>query len=200
MGGLSKAAGVRSVAIGTRANAYGEESIAIGGGLKQGSDNKIGSAVAQGLKAISIGSDSIGFQHYAVAIGAKSRALLLKSVALGSYSVADVDAGVRGYDPVEDEPSKNVSFVWKSSVGAVSVGNRKEGLTRQIIGVAAGTEDTDAVNVAQLKALRGMISEKGGWNLTVNNDNNTVVSSGGALDLSSGSKNLKIAKDGKRIM
>ncbi|CAF26963.1 trimeric autotransporter adhesin BapA [Bartonella henselae] len=198
LGGLSKAAGARSVAIGTRANAYGEESIAIGGGLKQGSDNKIGSAVAQGLKAISIGSDSVGFQHYAVAIGAKSRALLLKSVALGSYSVADVDAGVRGYDPVEDEPSKNVSFVWKSSVGAVSVGNRKEGLTRQIIGVAAGTEDTDAVNVAQLKALRGMISEKGGWNLTVNNDNNTVVSSGGALDLSSGSKNLKIAKDGKK--
>ncbi|ETS09170.1 hypothetical protein O97_00462, partial [Bartonella henselae str. Zeus] len=198
LGGLSKAAGARSVAIGTRANAYGEESIAIGGGLKQGSDNKIGSAVAQGLKAISIGSDSVGFQHYAVAIGAKSRALLLKSVALGSYSVADVDAGVRGYDPVEDEPSKNVSFVWKSSVGAVSVGNRKEGLTRQIIGVAAGTEDTDAVNVAQLKALRGMISEKGGWNLTVNNDNNTVVSSGGALDLSSGSKNLKIVKDGKK--
>ncbi|MDM9991503.1 hypothetical protein QVL73_07540, partial [Bartonella henselae] len=198
LGGLSQAMGNRSVAIGTRAKAQGEESIAIGGGLKQGSDNKIGSAVAQGLKAISIGSDSIGFQHYAVAIGAKSRALLLKSVALGSYSVADVDAGVRGYDPVEDEPSKNVSFVWKSSVGAVSVGNRKEGLTRQIIGVAAGTEDTDAVNVAQLKALRGMISEKGGWNLTVNNDNNTVVSSGGALDLSSGSKNLKIAKDGKK--
>ncbi|CDO46186.1 surface protein/adhesin [Bartonella henselae] len=196
LGGLSKAAGARSVAIGTRAKAQGEESIAIGSSVKNG--DKDGSAVAQGAKAIAIGSNSISFQHYAVAVGAKAHALLSKTVALGYDSVADVDAGIRGYDPVEDEPSKDVSFVWKSSLGAVSVGNRKEGLTRQIIGVAAGTEDTDAVNVAQLKALRGMISEKGGWNLTVNNDNNTVVSSGGALDLSSGSKNLKIVKDGKK--
>lgn len=49
---------------------------------------------------------------------------------------------------------------WTSRRGAVSVGNDKTGFTRQITGVAAGSEDTDAVNVAQLKALDNKVTDK----------------------------------------
>ena len=72
-------------------------------------------------------------------------------MALGSWSVADTAAGVSGYDPSTQAASTDTSAAWKSTLGAVSVGDKTEGYTRQITNVAAGTADTDAVNVAQLK-------------------------------------------------
>ncbi|MED9853337.1 MAG: S-layer homology domain-containing protein, partial [Succiniclasticum sp.] len=71
--------------------------------------------------------------------------------ALGAGSVASVDKGVAGYDPTTKAASKKTDKVWKSTLAAVSVGNADN--TRQITNVAAGFEDTDAVNVAQLKAV-----------------------------------------------
>ena len=73
-------------------------------------------------------------------------------VALGSGSVASIGAGVSGWDPTTKEVSTKDSNVWKSSWAAVSVGDAANKFTRQITNVAAGYNDTDAVNVAQLKA------------------------------------------------
>ena len=77
-------------------------------------------------------------------------------VALGSDSVASVASGVAGYDPNTKVASTTDSATWKSTLAAVSVGVPTDGgaatATRQITGVAAGMQDTDAVNVAQLKA------------------------------------------------
>ena len=89
-----------------------------------------------------------------IAMGVKAQATTIGGVALGANSVADREMGVAGYDPSTGEASLNTSPVWKSMTGAVSVGNASGSVTRQIIGVAAGSKDTDAVNVAQLKALR----------------------------------------------
>lgn len=58
-----------------------------------------------------------------------------------------------GYDPSTKAASADTSAAWRSTVSAASVGDKAKGYTRQITGVAAGTQDTDAVNVAQLKAL-----------------------------------------------
>ena len=71
-------------------------------------------------------------------------------VALGSWSVASTDKDVEGYDPLKKGASESADKAWKSSWAAVSVGDETH--TRQITGVAAGFADTDAVNVAQLKA------------------------------------------------
>lgn len=79
-------------------------------------------------------------------------------VALGSGSIASVDKGAAGYDPSTDTASTNTSATWKATAAAVSVGDVSKGVTRQITGVAAGTEDTDAVNVAQMKALNAAIA------------------------------------------
>ena len=74
-------------------------------------------------------------------------------VALGARSVAAVDAGVAGYDPSTKAASTDTSSTWQATEAAVSVGDATKHVTRQITGVAAGSEDTDAVNVAQLKKV-----------------------------------------------
>ena len=95
------------------------------------------------------------------------------SVALGARSVSAVDAGVAGYDPSIKAASTDTSSVWKATEAAVSVGDATKHVTRQITGVAAGSEDTDAVNVAQLKKVEAK-AEAAKTNVTAG-DNVTVA-------------------------
>ncbi|WP_455236554.1 S-layer homology domain-containing protein [Veillonella sp.] len=96
--------------------------------------------------------------HDAVAIGHNTDVSTESGVALGSASKATVAAGAVGYDILTNAPSTDTSATWKSTASAVSVGDVANDVTRQITSVAAGTNDTDAVNVAQLKRLHDMIS------------------------------------------
>ena len=96
--------------------------------------------------------------HDAVALGHNTDVSIEGGVALGSGSKATVAAGAVGYDILTNAPSTDTSATWKSTASAVSVGDVANGATRQITSVAAGTNDTDAVNVAQLKRLHDMIS------------------------------------------
>lgn len=96
--------------------------------------------------------------HNAVAIGHNTDVSTEGGIALGSGSKATVVAGAVGYDILTNAPSTDTSATWKSTSSAVSVGDVANGVTRQITSVAAGTNDTDAVNVAQLKRLNDMIS------------------------------------------
>ena len=111
--------------------------------------------------AVIIGSSDNGMTttvHDAVALGHNTDVSTEGGVALGSGSKATVAAGAVGYDILTNAPSTDTSSTWKSTVSAVSVGDVANGVTRQITSVAAGTNDTDAVNVAQLKRLHDMIS------------------------------------------
>lgn len=111
--------------------------------------------------AVIIGSSDNGTTttvHDAVALGHNTDVSIEGGVALGSASKATVAAGAVGYDILTNAPSTDTSATWKSTASAVSVGDVANGVTRQITSVAAGTNDTDAVNVAQLKRLHDMIS------------------------------------------
>ena len=111
--------------------------------------------------AVIIGSSDNGTTtavHDAVALGHNTDVSTEGGVALGSGSKATVAAGAVGYDILTNAPSTDTSSTWKSIASAVSVGDVANGVTRQITSVAAGTNDTDAVNVAQLKRLHDMIS------------------------------------------
>ena len=111
--------------------------------------------------AVIIGSSDNGTTtavHDAVAIGHNTDVSTEGGVALGNGSKATVAAGAVGYDILTNAPSTDTSATWKSTASAVSVGDVANGVTRQITSVAAGTNDTDAVNVAQLKRLHDMIS------------------------------------------
>lgn len=85
-----------------------------------------------------------------VILGYKANAAVDGGVAIGSGSLANIEAGVFGWDPGTNKASTTDSMEWKSSWAAVSVGDGTH--TRQITNVAAGFNATDAVNVAQLKA------------------------------------------------
>ena len=86
-----------------------------------------------------------------VMIGHNADVTVNGGVALGANSVASTDKGVAGYDLSTGAASTETSVAWKSTAAAVSVGDVDHKVTRQITGVAAGLNDTDAVNVAQLK-------------------------------------------------
>ena len=94
----------------------------------------------------------------AVAIGTDTKVLFDGGVALGANSNANRSANESGgYDISTQAVSTDTSPTWKATDSAVSVGDVSNGVTRQIISVAAGTNDTDAVNVAQLKRIQNLI-------------------------------------------
>ena len=90
-------------------------------------------------------------------LGHNANATVEGGVALGADSVASVDKGAVGYDLANGDHSGDTTGVWKSKAAAVSVGDASKKITRQITNVAAGKEDTDAVNVAQLKAISNTV-------------------------------------------
>lgn len=143
IGSSANASHYDSIAFGSSAQALGNRSIALG---FQSSASNAGS--------LSIGSSSEASYENGVALGRYAKAQATYGVALGADSVANRASGQTGYVPSVGKITSTPTPTWKSALGAVSVGSGTEGSekTRQIIHVAAGSEDTDAVNVAQLKA------------------------------------------------
>ena len=161
--GSNDGGGQRGLALGNRLTVKGEEAVAVGTNASATAD-----------WAITMGTKSSAEKETAMAFGYDSHAKANHGVALGAWSVADTAAGASGYDPSTQAASTDTSAAWKSTLGAVSVGDKTEGYTRQITNVAAGTQDTDAVNVAQLKkAVAGAAD-----------GNDTLVSGSNGLSLS----------------
>ena len=165
--GSDDGGGQRGLALGNRLTVKGEEAVAVGTNASATAD-----------WAIAMGKNSKAEKETAMAFGYDSHAKVAGGVALGSWSVVDTAAGVSGYDPSTKAASTDTSAAWKSTVGAVSVGDASKGITRQITGVAAGAADTDAVNVAQLKkveatAAAAKTNVTAGDNVTVTHDSTT---------------------------
>lgn len=174
--------GTMSTAIGYGSGSWGDYSTAIGGGY----------AKAEGQYATAIGTSSQATAENAVALGGAAKANVYGGVALGTSSVADraAEAGV----VAAFAPEGADGLTWKANAGAVSVGSNT--ITRQITNVAAGSEATDAVNVAQLRAA----TENAGWNLSTNGvaTEATNVKPGESVDFS-GDKNIKVSNTGKDV-
>ena len=165
--GPDNGGGYRGLALGNNLTVKGEEAVAVGTNASATAD-----------WAIAMGKNSKAEKETAMAFGYDSHAKVSGGVALGSWSVVDTAAGVSGYDPSTKAASTDTSAAWKSTVGAVSVGDASKGITRQITGVAAGAADTDAVNVAQLKkveatAAAAKTNVTAGDNVTVTHDSTT---------------------------
>ncbi|MCT6880972.1 MAG: hypothetical protein M3Z51_01260, partial [Snodgrassella alvi] len=143
------ASGITSIAMGVGSQATGTSAVALGS-----------LATSDGIGSVAVGLSSVAQKDSATAVGANANATLEKSVALGSDSLANTDAGVVGFDPSgKNTNTTNQSATWKSTAAAVAIGNSTSQITRQINGLAAGTADTDAVNVAQLKNLANYTSD-----------------------------------------
>ena len=169
-------AGAQSTAIGAYAGSWGLASTAVGGFSK-----------AEGKLATAVGYNSKANVDYGTALGDYSEVTAGWGVAIGASSVADRESGVVG----AFAPEGADSLTWRANGGAVSVGSAT--LTRQITNVAAGSEATDAVNVAQLKAA----TENAGWNLSTGKEitNPTKVKSGAIVDFSGDDENITVSKE-----
>ena len=176
-GGFNTASGVQSnafgadnLASGTNSNAFGIEnkvggkySLAFGHGNVIGSTSENAIALGKGIKIGATGYDRLNKKFIdetdvsgAVALGNEAGVAVQGGVALGEKSVADRGKGTVGYDASGADHSNDTDGVWKATASAVSVGAPVRGaasVTRQITGVAAGSADTDAVNVAQLRQI-----------------------------------------------
>lgn len=157
LGSRAKAAGTAGVGIGMLANATKDYSIAIGGESSSTADNSIAigrkSSVSEN-DGIAIGTRSNASAVKSIAIGDGASATTADGVAIGSKSIASTAAGVAGYNANTgrtDTYANLTGATLTSTLGGVAVGTT--GQTRQINYVAAGTADTDAVNVAQLKSV-----------------------------------------------
>ena len=168
--GSNDGGGQRGLALGNRLTVKGEEAVAVGTNASATAD-----------WAITMGTKSSAEKETAMAFGYDSHAKANHGVALGAWSVADTAAGASGYDPSTQAASTDTSAAWKSTLGAVSVGDKTEGYTRQITNVAAGTQDTDAVNVAQLKKA---VAGAADGNDTLVNGSNGLSLSGKTLSMS----------------
>lgn len=156
-GSYSKATGQWAVALGQGAEANNEASVAVGFHTLAGYHGFAGGSYS---KSLGMGSVALGggeTEHdafFSLAVGRGAVAKLQNSVALGGGSIASREKGKIGYDSTATDHSGDTTGIWKSTEAAIAVGDSGNKITRQITGVAAGSEDTDAVNVAQLKALR----------------------------------------------
>ena len=157
LGNRTKVGGTAGVGIGMLANATKDYSIAIGGESSSTADNSIAigrkSSVSEN-DGIAIGTRSNASAAKSIAIGDGASATTADGVAIGSKSVASTAAGVAGYNANTgrtDTYANLTGATLTSTLGGVAVGTT--GQTRQINYVAAGTADTDAVNVAQLKSV-----------------------------------------------
>ncbi len=181
--GASSDKGYNAIAIGAT-KAHGTNSVAIGVGYPRssgaiGADSITIKGYADADNSMSLGYISRAVSSGAVSLGYNAQTITENGVALGSNSFADVSSGKVGYlSNGEDSPT------WVSTLGSVSVGYRgyeKNGIsinkpeTRQITSLAAGTQDTDAVNVAQLKASTNEIVNILGGNATVDPSGNVTM-------------------------
>ena len=153
LGRTANAANDGSVAVGWNAEATGDHAIAIGGDSKGAAfPNSPGTFAAENNKTTATATN-------AIAIGHKATANIEGGVALGSESKTTKDAGEIGYNPATGRTNdykkltNNTKAALTSTRAAVSIGDDSASVTRQLTGLAAGTQDTDAVNVAQLKAV-----------------------------------------------
>lgn len=185
----------------SRIGTYAYGSTAVGNSTEVEANSNCATVIGYKAKTVAGGS-------YGTALGASSKVSVNEGVALGSYSIASTAKGEAGYDALTGENSTDTSITWKATSAAVSVGGRVtmssgyKDVTRQITNVAAGTQDTDAVNVAQLK--RAMEKANKGWKLSTEGGAANQVASEATVDFSGkkdagNHQNITVSNDGNNV-
>ena len=178
IGAETYAKGKRTTVVGNTSWATSDDSVAIGSYVNSNDSGTAG--VSNGQESVSIGHKAQATRNGAIAQGSHAKATGNYSTAMGAYTDASASfgvalgtnsestresgarTGVSGYVPegttISDEEKS--SATWTSTMGEASVGYTIDGNkgTRQVTHVAAGSQDTDAVNVAQLKAVNANVS------------------------------------------
>ena len=228
IGWANRSSAENATSIGFSATASGKQAVAIGGGdeydpvrpdpsdptgtAKIGTDLAKNYTTASGEHSVAIGSYAKATTNNSLAFGKNATANIENGVALGSESKTTVAAGVTGYNPADSRTNKystQAGAVGTATLAAVSIGDGSD-KTRQLTGLAAGTADTDAVNVAQLKNVNLKYAADTGnsdvllkdGTLTVNGDGDlisTAVQTNGAIKVTAKKGGTITNTDGKAV-
>lgn len=151
-----------AIAIGDRAQATKAQTVALG--ESAAATGAVSQAIGANSKSIgdysnAIGAGAVANNFKSTALGFKASANIDSSIALGSHSVAETARDVGGYIPKTKGTGSSSDTAFYSTAGALSIGDETAGYRRQITNVSAGSKDTDAVNVAQLKSLQELVKD-----------------------------------------
>lgn len=151
-----------AIAIGDRAQATKAQAVALG--QSAAATGAVSQAIGENSKSIgdysnAIGAGAVANNFKSTALGFKASANIDSSIALGSHSVAETARDVGGYIPKTKGTGSSSDTAFYSTAGALSIGDETAGYRRQITNVSAGSKDTDAVNVAQLKSLQELVKD-----------------------------------------
>lgn len=151
-----------AIAIGDRAQATKAQAVALG--ESAAATGAVSQAIGANSKSIgdysnAIGAGAVANNFKSTALGFKASANIDSSIALGSHSVAETARDVGGYIPKTKGTGSSSDTAFYSTAGALSIGDETAGYRRQITNVSAGSKDTDAVNVAQLKSLQELVKD-----------------------------------------
>ena len=215
LGKTSKATGASATALGPQAKATGSTAVAIGlnSEANQSSAVAIGqSSLASGLNAIASGYKSAASGENAAAYGNTAKAVDKNSLALGANTQATVEGGVAlgsgsiantvvgaGYNPNTGRSNTytpTISNAMTSTWAAVSIGDGTN--TRQLTGLAAGSKDTDAVNVSQLKSMNLAFIADGSTKGDVNLTNSALNVVGDSTYITTNGNNQTLTISGKK--
>ncbi|OOS19606.1 hypothetical protein B0682_08735 [Moraxella lincolnii] len=190
VGTMSKSSGDFANAFGTRAEAEGAFSLAMGLTSK-----------ASGESAVAVGSSAKANQDNALALGADTKVDIAKGIALGAGSeVTSSNNSTDAYVPQGGSIDNH-----KATTGALSVGSSS--IKRKIINVGAGKDDTDAVNIAQLKAVEEIAKKSSTWKLKADGGNSETINNNDEVDFAgkktgngpSQNQNIKITRTDKKV-
>ncbi len=155
----------------------------------------LGSNAQTQENGIAIGLNANAHTANSIAIGQGVHVYATGGVAVGAQSASRVDKGALGYSPSDDAATDIGDAIWKSTLASFSIGDITNNLTRQLAGVAAGSADTDAVNVAQLKAVRKLAVQP--WQLSINGGSTISVRANSPINFKTDGNgndgNIKIA-------
>lgn len=162
IGRQAAASSTYAIAIGDRAQATKAQAVALGDSAA--ATGAISQAIGENSKSIgdysnAIGAGAVANNFKSTALGFKASANIESSIALGSHSVAETARDVGGYIPKTKGTGSSSDTAFYSTAGALSIGDETAGYRRQITNVSAGSKDTDAVNVAQLKSLQELVKD-----------------------------------------
>ena len=190
-----------AVSLGARTKAKGDYAVALGSASENKTVEAADYAVAVGAmskatgdRSVAVGGGAEASASRAVAHGYKANASVADGVALGSNSKATVDKGVEGYNPADSRTNTYAGLAGNaktSTLAAVSVGDGANA-TRQITGLAAGKEDTDAVNVAQLKNVNLKYAGNSGNGDVLLKDGTLNVKGEGLISTSADADGIKV--------
>ena len=201
LGKTSKATGASATALGPQAKATGSTAVAIGlnSEANQSATVAVGyNSAASGENAAAYGNTAKAVGKNSLALGANTQATVEGGVALGAGSIANTVAGA-GYNPNTGRTNiytPILSNALTSTWAAVSIGDGTN--TRQLTGLAAGSKDTDAVNVAQLKSMNLAFTADGSTKGDVNLTNSALNVVGDSTYITTKGNNQTLTISGKK--